>query len=279
MPFFDHDGIRFHYADKGAGIPFIFQHGLGADVNQPLELCRPPDGFRLLALDCRAHGETRPVGPEEKISVEQFCEDVRAFLDHLEIAKAVVGGISMGAAMALRFALEHPERVLGLVVSRPAWLDESREDNLRVFATLAEYIRKYGAWEGAQRYQETATFQEVKRVSPDNANSLLAQFAAPRAEETVAKLERIPKYVPAHRRDDWKRIAVPTLVLANQQDEIHPFAFGETLAAAIPQARLVEVAPKSAAKERHVREVQAALDEFLTGHAALWRNAKATAAR
>lgn len=273
MPFFDHDGIRFHYVEQGAGIPFVFQHGLGADVSQPLELCRPPSGFRLLTLDCRAHGETRPVGPEEKIGVEQFCDDVRAFLDHLGIVKAVVGGVSMGAAIALRFALEHPERVLGLVLSRPAWLDESRVDNLRVFATLAEFIRKYGAWEGAQRYQETKAFQEVKRVSPDNANSLLAQFAHPRAEETVAKLERIPNYVPAHRRDDWRRIAVPTLVLANRQDEIHPFTFGETLAAAIPNARLVEVAPKSVSKERHNAEVQAALDEFLGANAASWKAA------
>src|SRR6185436_20093768 len=118
------------------------------------ELFQPPAGIRLLTFDCRGHGETRPLGPEEKISVEQFTDDLRAFLEHLRLEHAVVGGISMGAAIALRFALEHPERVRGLVLSRPAWLDESRVDNMKVFATLAEYSRRYGAWEGAQRYQE-----------------------------------------------------------------------------------------------------------------------------
>ncbi len=270
MHFFEHDGLRFHYRDSGAGIPFVFQHGLGADVNQTFELFKPPPGIRLLTFDCRGHGETRPLGPEDKVTVEQFTEDLRAFLEHLGIKRAVVGGISMGAAIALRFALEYSERTLGLVLSRPAWLDESRADNMRVFSTLAEFIRKYGAWEGAQRYQETEAFQHVKRVSPDNADSLLGQFAHPRAEETVAKLERIPTYVPTHRREAWKQIAVPALVLVNRLDEIHPFEFGEMLASTISGARLVELAPKSVSKEQHSADVQRALESFFADYQERW---------
>lgn len=266
VTFFEHDGLRFHYRESGAGIPFVFQHGLGAEVSQTFDLFSPPPGFRLLGFDCRGHGETRPLGPEDKISVEQFAEDLRAFLDHWQVERAVIGGISMGAAMALHFALTHPERVLGLVLSRPAWLDESRADNMKVFSTIAEFIRRYGAWEGAQRYQETAAYQDVLRVSPDNANSLLAQFTHPRAEETAAKLERIPAHVPAHTREDWKQIRVPTLVLANRQDAIHPFEFGEVLARSIPGALLVEITPKSVSKERHAADVQRAVGDFLVKH-------------
>ena len=266
MPFFEHDGIRFHYRESGAGLPFVFQHGLGADSNQTFDLFRPPAGVRLLTLECRAHGETRPVGPEEKISVEQSTEDLRAFLDALGIEQAVVGGISMGAAITLRFTLEKPERVLGLVLSRPAWLDESRADGMKVFSTIANFIRKYGAWEGAKRYQDTIAYQEVRAVSPDNAKSLLGQFAGPRADETVAKLERIPRYIPAHKRADWRRIHVPTLVLANRLDEIHPFEFGEALAQGIPSAQFVELTPKAVSLARHGEDVQRALTEFLVKH-------------
>ena len=266
MPFFEHDGIRFHYDERGAGTAFIFQHGLGADLNQIFDLFTPPPGVRLLGFECRGHGETRPLGPEEKVTVEQFTDDLRVFLDHLGIDRAIIGGISMGAAIALRFALEHADRVCGLVLSRPAWLDESRADNLRVFATLAEYIRKYGAWEGAQRYQRTEAFQHVLKLSPDNANSLLSQFAHPRAEETVAKLERIPAYVPKHTRDDWRHISVPTLVLANAADEIHPLDFGHVLAGIIPRAEFVELTPKSMSKEQHQRDVQRGIGDFLRKH-------------
>ena len=263
MHFFEHDGIRFHYRESGSGIPFVFQHGLGADVNQTFELVQPPRGFRLLTFECRGHGETRPLGPEEKISVEQFTDDLRAFLDHLRVERAVIGGISMGAAIALRFALDHPERVLGLVLSRAAWLDQRRDDNLRVFSTLAEFIRAYGAVEGARRYEATEAYQEVLKASPDGAASLLAQFAHPRAEETVAKLERIPQYTPKHTRGDWKRIRVPTLVLANQQDPVHPFDFGQTLAEMIAGARLIELTPKSVSKEKHAADVERAVTTFL----------------
>ena len=264
MPFFAHDGIQFHYRDSGgSGVPFVFQHGLGADVSQTFELFRPPPGFRLLSFDCRGHGETRPLGPEEKISVVQFVDDLRAFLDHLRIERAVIGGISMGAEISLNFALAHPARLLGLVLSRPAWLDESRVDNMKVFSTIADFIRKYGAWEGAQRFQQTAAYQEVLKVSPDNASSLVSQFVHPRAEETVAKLERIPLHAPRHPRATWKQITVPTLVIVNRQDAIHPFEFGEVLAQNIPGASLVEVTPKSVGKERHRDDVHCALDNFL----------------
>ncbi|HWN97306.1 MAG TPA: N-acetylmuramic acid 6-phosphate etherase [Methylomirabilota bacterium] len=264
MPFFAHDGIQFHYRDCGSGIPFVFQHGLGADANQTFELFQPPAGIRLLTFDCRGHGDTRPLGAEKKISVETFTEDLRAFLDTLRIDHAIIGGISMGAAMALRFALLYPERVLGLVLSRPAWLDQSRSDNLQVFSTLAQFIRRHGAVEGAKRYQETEAFQQVLKVSPDNASSLLGQFTHPRAEETVAKLERIPNYVPQHTRAAWKKIRVPTLVLANQQDAIHPFEFGTVLARSIPGAQLVEIAPKSISLKQHTADVQRHVSQFLS---------------
>ena len=103
MPIFYHDGLQFHYRETGRGIPFVFQHGLGADVNQPFGLFRPPSGFRLVTFDCRAHGQTVPLGDERKINIAVFADDLAALLDHLSIPSAVVGGISMGAAVALNF--------------------------------------------------------------------------------------------------------------------------------------------------------------------------------
>ena len=77
MPFFRHDDIQFHYRDEGAGVPFFFQHGLGADLTQPFSLCRPPLGIRLIGFDARAHGKTAPVGSEEKISLGSFAIGIR----------------------------------------------------------------------------------------------------------------------------------------------------------------------------------------------------------
>ena len=67
--------------DKGNYLgwrPFVFQHGLGGDVSQPAGVFPPPRGFRLISLDCRGHGGTRPLGPADKLSVSSFADDVVA---------------------------------------------------------------------------------------------------------------------------------------------------------------------------------------------------------
>jgi hypothetical protein len=62
MPYLFHDRLTFHHGDCGQGVPFVLQHGLGGDVNQPFGLFTPPPGFRLITRACRGHGETRPLG-------------------------------------------------------------------------------------------------------------------------------------------------------------------------------------------------------------------------
>ena len=263
MPSFAHDGLVFNYLDSGDGTPFVFQHGLGGDVNQPFGLFRPPPGFRLLAFDCRAHGETRPLGDESKIGLAPFADDLLFFLDYLGIDRAIVGGISMGSAIALNFAIRYPQRVLGLVLSRPAWLDGPRPENVRLCDMIAGLIRRHGARRGKEIFLQSAEYAAILRDSPALAGSLARQFDHPRAEETVVKIERIPNDRPFRSMDELKAIKVPTLVLANRQDPIHPFEFGQALAEAIPGAILRELTPKSVSPEQHAADLQAHLEEFL----------------
>src|SRR5207249_293768 len=98
---------------------------------------------------------------------------------------------------------------------------------------------------------QSAAYRAVMLQSPDAANSLAGQFEHPRAEETVEKLERIPQDAPLRDLRALTSIHVPTLVLANRQDPIHPFEYGETLARAIPGAKFRELTPKSASKAQH----------------------------
>ena len=172
----------------------------------------------------------------------------------------------MGAALALNFVLRYRHRVMGLVLSRPAWLDKPARTDGNAFLEIAKLIRQHGAARGAELFQETKVYRACLRKSPDAAASLLGQFSHPRAEETVIKLERIPRHVPAHGREDWASITVPTLVLANRQDPIHPFEFGETLARIIPGAEFRELTPKSVSLEAHAADVQRHIETFLKSH-------------
>src|SRR5437868_987747 len=142
MPELEHDGLTFRYRSEGDGLPVVWQHGLGSDVDQTFALLedppgRFPPGIRLVGFDARGHGGTRPLGPPEKIAISASADDLASFLDRMGIERAVVGGISMGAAIALNFAARYPGRVLGLVLSRPAWLDRPMPDNLAIFPEIA----------------------------------------------------------------------------------------------------------------------------------------------
>lgn len=261
--YYERESIRFHYRDEGAGVPFVYQHGLGADVSQPFSVFAAGHrGLRLMALDCRGSGLTHPLGPEDRIGIASFADDVVAFMDHRTIDKAVVGGISMGAAVALNIALRYPNRVRALVVQRPAWLGEPMPDNLRALVQIGELIRAHGAKRGKAVYAASPEYRALERESPDTAASGLAQFDHPRAEETAIKLVRIPNDAPCAGHA-WKSVNVPTLVLACRVDPVHPFAFGETLGREIPGARFVEVTSKSVHLERHIAEVRAHIEDFI----------------
>jgi pimeloyl-ACP methyl ester carboxylesterase len=187
-------------------------------------------------------------------------------MDYLQIQRAIIGGISMGAAIAQNFVLRYPDRVMGLVLSRPAWVDRPHPENVAVFSEIARAIRQHGAERGREMFIQSERHREIRREFANTADSLLTQFNHPRAEETVVKLERIPNDAPNRDLSDLSKIRVPTLVLANRSDPIHPFAYGQILTRAIPHAEFKELTSKSVSLEHHEREVQQFIEEFLKRH-------------
>jgi pimeloyl-ACP methyl ester carboxylesterase len=262
MPLFQSDGVKLNYRDEGSGLPFFFQHGLGADLTQPFGLLKAPPGVRLIAFDARAHGQS-PVGSIEKIGLAASADDLLTLMDHLQIPQAIVGGISMGAAVTLNFALRNPKRLLGLVQSRPAWLDRPNPWNVTMFSLVSRLVRENGRVRGKELFLESTDYRETLAKWPDVANSLAAQFDHPEVEETAFKFERIILDSPSGDRREWSNIAVPTLVLANRFDPIHPYEYALELRQLIPAAEFQEITAKSISVEQHNADVQRCLDDFL----------------
>jgi pimeloyl-ACP methyl ester carboxylesterase len=266
MPVFDHAGIPFHYEERGQGQPFIFQHGLGGDTAQPLGTLRPPPGIRLIAFDCRGHGQTPP-GDPARMTFADMGGDWAALMDRLGLRRVIAGGISLGAALALHVALQRPERVRALVLVRPAWLgDALPEANRRLYGEIAALIRAHGVRRAGEMFAASPALAVVRRESPAAAEAFMRQFASAQAEAAVARLERLPAQRP-HPRDGWAALRVPTLVLACRDDRLHPFALAQDLAAGVPGARLVEVAARHSDPTQHAAEVQRAVEAFVSEHA------------
>ncbi|HEU0035232.1 MAG TPA: alpha/beta hydrolase [Kofleriaceae bacterium] len=118
---FEHDGARLFAVEQGHGLAVIIAHG-GLANHQAARLFAAPlaDRHRLITPDLRGSG--RSVDPRP-LSWQRLADDVVALLDHLRIERAVVGGISFGAGVAVATALRHPRRVRALVVLHPAFAD------------------------------------------------------------------------------------------------------------------------------------------------------------
>lgn len=261
------DGCRLAFVDAGEGLPVLWQHGLGADRAQPAEVFPDDLPVRRLTLECRGHGAS-DLGEEREISIAGFTADVLALMDHLRVERAVVGGISLGAAIALRLAVRHPDRVAGLILARPAWIDGDGPAPLRIYREVAEAIERFGYGEGRRHFEQSSLLAEVEAESPDNAASLRSFFDPVRSDRVVPLLMRIPADGTGVTRDDIGLIATPTLVIANGRDYVHPLATARALAGLIRGAAFVQITSKTVSRERYVAEFRAALRAFLSAQCA-----------
>lgn len=109
------------YVEQGdlAGTPVIALHGVTDSWRsfQPLLPHLDPK-LRLFALSQRGHGNSER--PAQGYRPRDFAGDVLRLMDTLGLPRAVIVGHSMGGANALRFAIDHPQRVLGLVLAGSA---------------------------------------------------------------------------------------------------------------------------------------------------------------
>jgi len=121
---FESAGVKIHYSVRGAGKPVILIHGLysSARVNwdSPGVSAHLAQHFQVITLDCRGHGESdKPTGANAYGI--NMVEDVVRLMDHLKIQQARVAGYSMGGSIALKLAVNHPERLNRLVLCGMGW--------------------------------------------------------------------------------------------------------------------------------------------------------------
>ncbi len=112
------DRVRLYYEEHGEGTPLVLAYGIGGnakmwDVNVPGLASR----HRLVLWEPRGHARSDSPADPAKYSFARWALDLKAVLDHLRIRRAHVGGLSLGAGIATRFALAFPGRVRSLVVT------------------------------------------------------------------------------------------------------------------------------------------------------------------
>jgi pimeloyl-ACP methyl ester carboxylesterase len=243
----EHDGVSLAVFEDGEGPPVVLLHGLTATHHYVVMGSRalPRAGLRTIAYDARGHGASSPAPDRQAYGYDQLAADLGAVLDTLEIDRATLAGASMGAHTLLRFALDNPERVAGLVAITPAFVPEAVDDPARAerWHALAEALRDGGAEGFLRAYGEPAVPDTARDTVLEVVRQRLSRHEHP--EAVADALDVVPASRPFESLDELAAIAAPTTIVASRDefDPEHPYAVGEAYAEAIPGARLVSEDP------------------------------------
>jgi pimeloyl-ACP methyl ester carboxylesterase len=224
MPHFTHEGVEIAFLDQGTGEPIVLVHGFASnkEVNWVLPgwvVTLTGAGRRVIALDNRGHGASSKLYEPAAYHMDIMAADVRALLDHLDVARADVMGYSMGARIAAVLALASPQRVRSAV-----------------FGGLGIRLVEAGGVPGAVADGlEAATLADVNDPTARQFRSF--------AEQTRSDLRALAACLRGSRqtlsRAEVGRIAVPVLVAVGGKDPIA--GSPQDLATLIPGAQALVI--------------------------------------
>jgi pimeloyl-ACP methyl ester carboxylesterase len=259
------DGLSLNVVEGESGTSVFFQHGLCGSAAQTSETFPDDPRFRLVTLECRGHGAS-PAGDENRFSIKSFAEDLASLIEDRKPAPCIVGGISMGAAIATRLAVTRPELVKALIIARPAWVAAAAPQNCAPNIEVGEFLSRLPPMEAKAAFLRGETARRLERLAPDNLNSLIGFFSREPARVTAALLTRIAGDGPGITEDQLSELRIPTLIIATDGDVIHPIAHAERLYALIPGSVLKTITPKGVDKARYLAEFRSTLLKFLEDH-------------
>jgi pimeloyl-ACP methyl ester carboxylesterase len=203
MSYANVNGLSLYYEEHGSGEPLVLLHGgIGASEMFAAILDELAAGRRVIAVDLQGHGHTADI--DRPLRPELMAGDIAALIEHLGLERADVMGYSLGGLVALRTAIQHPERVRRLVlVSIPFRRDGSFPEVLAAMDAMGP--------ETAEHIKQSPLYEHYARV-------------APRPEDWT---EHVAKTAEAIKVDyDWsaevRGLTVPTMLVYADADSVRP---------------------------------------------------------
>ena len=233
---FKHEGYTLAYEVHGAeaGVPVLLMHGilLDASVNRDLAGPLADAGFRVILLDLLGHGRSDRAEAAE-LRTDFFGEQVVGCLNHLKIDEAVVGGLSLGAIVALQVAVTAPKRVKALLLEMPV-MEESTPFAAVLLSPLI-FMTNYLDWAYRPIANLLRRLPRPRKAVFESGLNAIAQD--PEAIRAILHGVLVGPVVPPRRLR--RRIEAPTLVIGHSGDWLHNLEDSKALAEELPNARLL----------------------------------------
>jgi pimeloyl-ACP methyl ester carboxylesterase len=229
------DGSRLAYEVYGSGDRvLVYLHGLLLDnqMNRALARTLAARGNRVVLLDLLGHGSSDKPLRASEYRMDAYAHDVVGLLDHLDVERAVVGGVSLGAGVSLQVATHAPGRVQGLVIEMPVleWAVPAAAMFFTPLLLVMHYAGTPAGWFAGM-------CRRIPRTRNDMLNSGLDTLST-RPEVVKAVLHGILTGPVTPTEEQRRAISAPTMVIAHGRDLIHPFSDAEALVELLPDGRL-----------------------------------------
>ena len=255
---FTWQGHRLVYEVHGDGPRvFVFTHGLLLDaaLNRVIAQQLARRGHRVVLPELLGHGRSDKPTHAYEYRMEFWAAQTAAVLDHLELSEAVVGGVSLGANVALQFAQDHAQRARALVIEMPV-LERGTLVGAATFLPVMVALRYVPSL--------FAPISALARRLPTTGHPLdsFAHLFAADPREIAAVLHGLfvgPTTPPEQVR---RTLQVPTLILGHRHDLLHALDDAQALAAEMPNTTFVEARSIMEARTRPQRVIEA-IDAFL----------------
>ncbi len=260
MPYMSHDDVQIHYQIEGpSDAPvLLFSNSLGTS----LEMWDPQaealsSKFQVLRYDTRGHGKSSvPTGP---YNIAQLGTDVVCLLDHLDIQRAHVCGLSMGGITAMWLAIHKPERIHQLILSNTAaWIGPSSG-----WTDRAAAVERNGVASIASAVVSRWLTPAFAQANPDKVVHLEAMLSATSSPGYAANCIAVRDN---DLRNEVASIQATTLVISGSADLPTPPADGKFLAAQIPKAQYVELPAAHLSNQEFPIEYTNLLVSFIVNH-------------
>lgn len=218
------DGVRLHYEEAGGGTPIVFVHEFAGDARSWEPQVRYfSRRYRCIAYCARGYPPSDVPESHERYSQERARDDIRAVLDALQIERAHIVGLSMGANATLHFGLTYPQRARSLTFagggygSPPATRAKFQEDA----RANAQTIREKGMQYFADTYGRGPARVQLQDKDPRGFDEYLRQLAGHSAAGSANTMLGVQSRRPSFydMAAGIAKLQVPLLILAGDEDQ------------------------------------------------------------
>ncbi|MDR7302262.1 alpha/beta fold hydrolase [Haloactinomyces albus] len=260
------DEIPMRWLERGEGTPVVFVHGIPTSAELWRHVLPRVRNGRCLAWEMPGYGASIPAGNDRDISVARQADYLSAWLDHLDIERAVLVGHDLGGGVVQIFAAQHPDRAAGMVLTNAIGYDSWPIPSVQAIQRTAPALRWFPdvvmypqfvamlrrGHDNARIAGESIGLHWRHYATHGAARSMARQASALAVQDTLAVVDRLPQ------------LDLPSRVIWGASDVFQKVEYGERFARDLGTTLQRIEGGRHFTPEDHPEPIATAVDE-LTG--------------